>query len=284
MTLELSSRRVDWRLLRTGGLVLLVIANVYLLYLMVTSFPLSNTGADWTWNYAPAARYVLSHDLLALFQGTDTSGYVTRYSPVLAYLFAALLPIGVIGWTALHFAALAALPRRLALLAVLSFPFWVDVWAGNILVFVLVAAVAALDGRRWGVFAFMALAVAAPRPLMLPVLAYLLWQDGWSRRAFLIVFAVHAVLVLLTGLGPAWVHNLLGSEVDVGGRWDFGPARIIGAIWIPIGLALAAWFTYRGRLGFASLVASPYWLLQYPLILLLEWRPRSGVEPGRARH
>jgi hypothetical protein len=265
----------DRTLLRTGGLALLVLANFYLLYVMVTSFPVSNIGADWTYNYAPAGRLMLAHDPLAILAGTDTSGYTTRYSPVLAYVFAALLPMGVVGWTALHFAALAALPRRLALLALVSLPFWADVWAGNIMVFVLVAAVAALDGRRWGIVAFVALSLAAPRPLMLPVLAYLLWTDGWARRAFVVLLALHTLLVLLTGLGPAWVGNLLGSEVDVGGMWDFGPARLIGLAWVPIGLALAAWLTYRRQLGLASLLASPYWLLQYALMLLLEGRGSS---------
>ena len=275
---------IDRGLLRTGALLLLAAANFYLLAMLFTSFPISNIGADWTWNYAPAGRYVLARDLSALFQPIDDSGYVTRYSPVLAYAFAALLPLGVVGWTALHFAALVALPRKLALLALISLPFWADVWAGNIMIFVLVCAVASLDGKRWGIIAFMVLAVAAPRPLMLPVLAYLLWTDGWSRRAFLAVLTVHTVLVLLTGLGPAWVRALLQSGEDVGGKWDFGPGLLIGNLWIPIGLALAGWFTYRRRLGLASLVASPYWLLQYGLMLLIEWRgsPSDGrLQAGR---
>jgi len=55
------------------------------------------------------------------------------------------------------------------------------------------------------------------------------------------------------------------------GLW---PGALHGLVWVPIGLALTAWFTYRRRLGIASLVASPYWLLQYGLMLFPEWRER----------
>jgi hypothetical protein len=41
---------------------------------------------------------------------------------------------------------------------------------------------------------------------------------------------------------------------------------------VPIGLTLAAWLTWRGKLGLASLAASPYWLLHYFLILMLDTR------------
>ena len=43
-----------------------------------------------------------------------------------------------------------------------------------------------------------------------------------------------------------------------------------------IGLPLAAWLTWKGRLGLASLAASPYWLPYYLLMLLLELPIRTA--------
>ena len=47
--------------------------------------------------------------------------------------------------------------------------------------------------------------------------------------------------------------------------------------WLLIGVPLATWLTVKGRPGFASLAASPYWLPYYLLFLLLEL-PRSRVK------
>ena len=79
-----------------------------------------------------------------------------RYSPLLAYFFAAVTPIGYWGWTALHFVALLGLPRRVALVALVSFPFWQDIYNGGVMTFILVSAVAALSGSRAGTVAFLA--------------------------------------------------------------------------------------------------------------------------------
>ena len=73
------------------------------------------------------------------------------------------------------------------------------------------------------------------------------------------------------------------------------PARISAAPHLirrhidePIGLAIAAYFTLKGRLGWASLFASPYWLLHYGMMLLLELRPANEIagqipHPNRGR-
>ncbi len=58
--------------------------------------------------------------------------------------------------------------------------------------------------------------------------------------------------------------------------YNFGPSAWIGLAWVPIGLALAAWLTWRGRLGFASVAASPYWFGYYLLMLFLEISPGGG--------
>jgi len=58
----------------------------------------------------------------------------------------------------------------------------------------------------------------------------------------------------------------------------------MGSLWVPIGLVLAAWLTWRGRLGFASLAASPYWLPYYlfmPFLELRRWYLRPMPVPER---
>ena len=69
--------------------------------------------------------------------------------------------------------------------------------------------------------------------------------------------------------------HLAGSGQDIYEGADLGPARFLGLWWWPVGLAIAAWLTLRGRLGWASVFASPYWLLHYGLMLLLEVNGRG---------
>jgi len=279
----LRGHRSPW-LIRNAGFAALAAINAAM-FVPAVVVPLvafsmgSEPGSDWLNSYAPAGRLAGSAQLYAW---TDLpygeAPFVYRYSPVASYLFAALVPFGLVGWTVLHFAALLALPRALALLSVISFPFWSDVLAGGSMVFVAVAAVLAVRGNRLAVAAFVLLAVMIPRPLMVPVLAYLVWKAEWRTRWIIAaVFALHAYAVLATGLGDDWIRSLTARGADdIGAVWDFGPGRLIGPLWIPIGAALASLLTWRGRLGLASLAASPYWLLQYALMLALEF-DRSSV-------
>ena len=71
---------------------------------------------------------------------------------------------------------------------------------------------------------------------------------------------------------------------QVGIAFDVGPARLVGGWWIPMGLVLAAILTWRGRLGWASLAISPYWLPYYLMMPLLEirgWYLRRVPVPER---
>lgn len=189
----------------------------------------------------------------------------------------AVIPVGFGLWSLLHLAALATLPPKVALVALVTFPFWADVASGNMLTFALVLAWHALAGHRWGVVGFCVLAALIPRPLMLPVLAWLLWRSLDAR----IAFATASVGVVLAGLATGtlgtWVTLMLGtsSAFWYTSPWNIGPSSVVGAAWVPIGLGLAALLTWRGRLGLASLAVSPYLIHYYALFALLELRVRN---------
>lgn len=92
---------------------------------------------DWElWTKLPAA--LARHDLytpIVISHGPPNS-YV--YSPIAALILGPLASLGAVPFAGLHLLALLALPRRVALLAALSFPFWVDTLFGNMFTFVFV--------------------------------------------------------------------------------------------------------------------------------------------------
>ena len=263
------------RLLVRGAWTALWAANLVLVAITIAGFFVSDAGYDWT-IFTEAGQRVI-HGGLYEWEGI----YAWSYSPLMAFAFTVLTPIGFAGWSVLHAAALMALcDRRLILVTALSWPFWVDIYNGNTMTFVFVAAVAALRGSAVGSGAYLALALLMPRPLMLPLLAWILWRQPKWRLYFPAMVAVFAVMVLATGLGPAWFGTLttVGDAVAASSR-DIGPSAVIGAWWIPIGVLLALALTYVGRVGLASMAVSPYWLPQYLLMTLLELvdrdRPRD---------
>lgn len=234
-------------------------------------------GADWG-NLVTAAT---SADPYA-------QGVGFRWSPVAAWLLVPIVAAGPAVWAAAHFAVLPMLRDwRSIAIVLLFYPFWFDVMLGNALTFVFVAAWLALSGSRWATWTFYAMTVLMPRPLMLPVTAWLLWQRPESRLPFAAIFVVHAALVALSGFGDEWLTRLIvtpGGEMTHPGQW--APTRLIGWAWVPIGAALAVWFTWRGRLGLASVVIQPYLFAGYFLMVLLQLAPVSGQLPrlqGRVR-
>lgn len=58
----------------------------------------------------------------------------------------------------------------------------------------------------------------------------------------------------------------------------------LAVAWVPIGLALGAWLTWKGRLGLASLAVSPYVLPYYLVMALLELVPQDRKVDDRLRH
>lgn len=270
-------RPLDWtRLARLLGIALLVGLNVFMLYANLLAFLNADIGFDWV-IFERAGRDVFGS---GLYDGA--TGRTFRYSPFVAMWFALITPLSYIGWTAMHFLALLALPRRMALLVLVTFPFWNDVYNGNTMTFVFVAAYLALSGSRWGTVAFLVLCLLIPRPLMLPVLGYVLWTRREWVVPFAVAFAVNAVAVYLTGWGPEWIGNLARGDaqaLDMPGT--FGPSLLLGWWYAPIGLALGAFLTWKGRIGIAALVAQPYWLSHYFIMLLLELTPKPDASPTR---
>lgn len=263
---------------------MIVVLNFYLFTETNWTMLRGGAGADWT-IFTEAGQRAIHRT--ALYASEDN--YAFRYSPLLAYFFAAITPMGALIWRALHVLAAASLGLRspwLAVLVLLSWPFWFDVEAGNILIFVLLLAVWAVSGRRWATGGYLALLLLAPRPLMLPIAIWLLWKRPEWRVPFLALFVVHGVLVALSGWGPVWVGALVGSSTEIESLLNFGPSRLIGLAWVPIGLAIAAYFIRHGRLGMASLAASPYWLPYYFLVLVLEvpWIRTAIALPKASPH
>jgi hypothetical protein len=228
---------------------------------------------DWTIFVEAADRF-----------GTPTlyeqePGYAFRWSPVAAWLmgFVTLMPLWL--WQVLHVAALPLFGSWLLAIAVfVSYPFWFDVQTGNLMTFVALAGFLAIRGSRAATAVFLVLAVLVPRPLMLPLTVWLLWKRPETRLPFLVFFVVHALVVVALGYAADWIASLTDVNAELANDFNFGPSRFIGALWIPIGLALAAWSTSHGHLGLASLAISPYWLPYYYLMLVLEFaRPASAL-------
>ena len=253
-----------------AGAILLVVLNFWLFTVTQWHLP-AGPAADWT-SFVEAGRRITS--------GGDVysveADYAFRYSPLLAYVFAFLAPMGVLAWRLIHVLALAGMvmvERRLwpmALLLAVSWPFWFDIEAGNLMTFVVVSGALALRDSRWGTAAYLVFALLVPRPLMLPLLAWLLWQRPQWRVPFLAMLVASILLTVPTGLLGTWVGALVNSADEVGSILNFGPSRAVGPAWVPIGLVLAAWLTWRGRLGLASLAASPYWFPYYFAVLAWE--------------
>ena len=240
-----------------------------ILWLMVQG----QNGQDWR-SYVEAGRRAWAG--LPVYEWSGS--YEFHYSPLMAYAFGILAPIGLLGWRIVSLASLLFLPRRLALVAAASIPLWLDLYAGNTLTVIFVLAACSIAGKRWAIGAYLVATALIPRPLMLPTAAWLLWKHPRWRVPFAILVVVHAIALIPLD-GDGWLRSFLTGRSDFMSYFDFGPARVIGVAWVPIGLVLATWLTLKGRLGYASLAASPYWLPYYPLMLLLELAPKRAAQP-----
>jgi hypothetical protein len=264
-------------LLAVVVLVLVVTPNLWLAGRSLQAVLAGAAAVDWQQYVEAAHRFWTGGDLFAV---TATYGY--HYSPFLAPVFGVLAPLGVAGWRLLHLVAAAALPTwPMRLMALASWPLWFDVEAGNIVIFVVLAAAWALNGSRLAAISYLLLLVLIPRPLMLPVAAWLLWKDPALRLPFVALLVIHGVAVLVGGWAGDWMQALFAASADIGNWSNVGPSRFIGQWWLILGIPLAAWLTIRGRVGWAALAASPYWLPYYLLMPVLDSRNRREVVQAR---
>jgi hypothetical protein len=255
------------RLLRLAaigaGLTLVVAANVVGLAIVVIDH---QRAFDWD-NYVEAARRFPLGTLYD-WQGHYSYHYAPQLAPVLGVIASAGLP----AWRIAHFVALAALPsRRLALLLLVSYPFWWDVNTGNLMIFVLLAAAWAYRGNGPATAIYLVLCCLVPRPIMLPLLVWILWQRPAWRLPFAGIAALVLVTAIPTGYLLEWLASFFASGAkDIANDFNLSPSRFIGLAWLIIGLPLGAWLTYRGRLGWASMAISPYLLPYWVQMLGLE--------------
>lgn len=248
----------------------IAVPNVYLVGRSLSIILAGAEAVDWV-QFVEASRRVSGEGLYE-----QTWDYGWRYSPVAAYLFGALAIMGTAAWRLLHLAAAVAMPRLLlSVVTLVSWPLWYDIETGNTLVFFLLAGAWALRGSNVATGAYLAGVLLVPRPLMLPLAVWLLWKrPGW-RLPFVGLFVVHGVAVLATGWGDEWIAELLvTADVISTSSTNVGPSRFIGLAWMVIGVPLAAFLTWRGRVGWASLAISPYLLPYYLLMGLLELAPK----------
>ena len=200
-----------------------------------------------------------------------------RYSPAAILTLAPALAAGLAGWTILHLAAVALIrPWKLAVLFALSWPFWVDVVSGNAVTFVAVAGIAAIQGSRVGTYAYWWLTLIMPRPLQLPLGAYLFWKRPDLRYGLLVMTVLNVIVVLMVGQGAEWLAYLAarGAE-NTDAVFNIHPAAELGALWLAIGTPLAALLTWYGWPGAAGVVLSPSLLAQYLLMLFVPADRRS---------
>jgi hypothetical protein len=231
------------------------------------------SAPDWI-VFDEAARRVQAGEPLFAWN----NWYHYRWSPIVGAVFVVLAPLGLTVWRVGQFLAAATLPdRRLAILTLVSWPFWFDIETGNTLVFTFALAVWAIRGSYLAAIGYFALFVLIPRPLAMPVLIWLLWQRPEWRNAFLwcVVFSIIPVLVF--NVADPWTTALSQASADIGHGLNLGPSLWLGAWWVPIGVVLAAYWTWRGRLGLASLAATPYILPYYLLFGLLELVPATPL-------
>jgi uncharacterized membrane protein len=271
-----SSLSLPVRIAIAAGLLALVVLNALLVANQLSIILAGYPGADFV-DYQLAAKRVWEGGLYA-----NDGGFPFRYSPVAAYLFAPLGLLSPLIWRALHVVAAAAMPTwpmRLLLLA--AWPFAFDLQLGNVMTFVLLAAAWALRGNRIAALVFMAFCLLFPRPLMLPIAAWLLWRQPWLRWPAAALFIVHAGLVLASGLTGAWIGRLLSSTGEIGSVFNIGPPAVVGPWWLLLGIPLGAWLLWRGRVGLAGLAISPYLLPYYLMVALLDL-PSSRDTGGAA--
>lgn len=212
-------------------------------------------------------------------------GYYWVWSPIAAWIMAyVIVPLGYSFWFGLHLAMLPLLRNwKLIAVTLVAVPFWIDVVIGNSVIFVFTAGVAALRGSKLGALAYLALFLLLPRPIQVPLAAWILWNRPDFRIPFIIMVAITLCATLWSGYAEEWIAVVLPFAA---GSYDnpanFGPTNLFGATWFVIGAPLAMWLTARGCTGLAGLALTPYLLPQYLLLLLWDIRFEGSRGFGQA--
>jgi len=263
--------RAPWRYALYAATILLVVANFAQVGLQVAWILLQSDGTDW---HVFAVAWDRFNDGTLYVE--ESWWYIFRWSPVAAPL---LIPVAIIGenaWRVLHIVALAGLPGWRRLVALASYPFWFDVQAGNIMILVLIAAYWGLRGNAWAIGTTLVLALLVPRPLMVPLVAWLLWKHAGWRVPFAIMFIAHAGAVVATGYATEWLGVLLQATPQMLGDLNVGPSAIVGVWWMLLAVPLAAVAFWRGYPAISGLLLQPYWL---PYYLLMPLADRYSPQP-----
>ena len=134
-------------------------------------------------------------------------------------------------------------------------------------------AVLSVQGRAWAQAGYLAIAVLIPRPLMLPVALWIVWQ----RRAWwpwlLVVGILYVAATWATGWLEEWIGVLRSVSAGLEGKTFFGWQRWIGSWWWAVAVPLAAVLMWGRRPGLASIAIGPHIVPHYWLFLMLEARP-----------
>jgi hypothetical protein len=262
-----------------------VLADVVIIWIGLQA----DLAFDFTCCYQQAGQRALEHTT-ALYAWSDT--YTFRYTPLGALVFAPLAPLSVeaaaVAWLLAKLGALAGAAawysrpwrgtdRLLVVLLVVAFPPIIhDLVIGNIstITFLVVLAVARWPGLRSGV-ALGALAILAPKPHIIPILA---WMAIRRPRAFAAALATMAggLAVGLLVFGPdPWLDFLatLREPLERTFTANVGFSNLLGSPGVVVGVVVAVvlWIGAVVRRGDAGLglaivsgiVLGPYTFIHY---------------------
>jgi hypothetical protein len=251
-----------------------------LVNLALIGIVLREAPVDWGYYVGAVERLTAGQPL---YGSTVPGASSFNYNPLVAYGMAFVVPLGYPAWVILHIAVAALLPRPLGLLALVTFPWWWDVALGNELGLELLFAAWAVRGHGWAIGTTFVVALLVPRPLIVPLVLWLLWQyPAWRVRFVAIVVLVGAA-TLATGQAGEWLAGMGRTAGDVNHYWNMSPSRFLGFAWLPIGAALAVVLVRRGYVGLACLAVSPYLLPYYLMFALLDIRPRAQAPAALGR-
>jgi hypothetical protein len=89
---------------------------------------------------------------------------------------------------------------------------------------------------------------------------------------------------LVTGAGGEWLTILTSRGLeDTRAVFNISPVAHLGPAWLVLSVPLALLLTWRGWVGLAGVVASPYLLAQYLLMLFADVRIRDNARLSTRR-